>query len=195
MTLPNERRLPTSQADFFESYRTSGPGWNTEERQHAMACVSEAELMAARMRHHDPGYSLAFLGQTSSGKTMLAKLIRRFWNHKVSPKPGVSEIHFAHFINWPSHDWRDVDDERSSPCVIVDEVGRGERGKNGAEWTRFLDFFNFRQERSLWTVLTSNLTWDEIKAVDPAMASRLRRHNGVIMQAGSKVRPFEDRKP
>lgn len=132
------------------------------------------------------GYSLSILGATSAGKTMLAKLLRSFWNR------GLAREHCS-IVNWPTHDWQDLETERSAPCIAIDELGRGERGKNGGEWSRFLDFFNFRQERGLWTIVTCNLTWDEIRTIDPAIASRLRRNGGVVLQAGAGVRPFEDR--
>lgn len=188
---------PARTASFFQSFVTVGQNWTPEEIQFAESCKAHAVQAAWEMANHREGYSLAFLGQTSSGKTMIARLIRRYWNTMVLPKEtSTGQMAVAHHcakISWPSHDWNDLEDERSAACVMIDELGRGERGKDGQAWGRFLEFFNFRQERKLWTIVTCNLRYDEIRAVDPAIASRLRRNRGIVIQAGDNVRPFEDR--
>jgi len=193
---PRTAKIPPPKlVGFFESFAVTGNGWNRDETDFASQCQMEAIQMASSMIAKEPGYSLSLLGQTGSGKTMLAKLLTRFWNRCVPRKTYEGREPPSHYsrISWPDHDWREL--ERDAEMVMVDEVGRGERGKNGAEWSRFLDFFNFRVERRLWTVITSNLTWDEIRKADPAIASRMRRSGGVVLQAGAGVRPFEDRKP
>lgn len=193
-TPPPKQERPISQklANFFESFQINGAGWNDQERAFAACCLGEALRFASDMLHKEPGRMMSIVGQTSSGKTMLAKLLRKFWNRCAPPRN--NGFHHASFITWPNHDWHDLDNERDAPMIVLDEVGRGERGKNGTDWGRLIDFINFRQERRLWTVITSNLSFHEIEDEDPAIASRLRRYDGVVLQAGTGVRPFEKRR-
>lgn len=153
--------------------------------------------MAVDMRNNEAGRFLTLLGQTSAGKTMLARLLSRFWlrlprrTYRDGREP---PSHYAR-IDWPRHDWRQISEDRDAEMMFIDEIGRGERGAKGADWSRLMDLLNYRQERRLWTVITANLTFREIQAVDPAIASRLRRNEGIVLQAGSGVRPYEDRAP
>jgi hypothetical protein len=180
------RPVPRKLVSFFDSYRIDAPGWNPAEQAFASKCQQRAIEFAMDMRNHEPGRFLSLLGQTSAGKTMLARLLLRFWNR------GLARPH-ARLLDWPSHDWREVEAERDTPMLAIDEIGRGTRGGNGPEWTRLMDLLNHRQSRRLWTVLTSNLTYPEIQRQDPAIASRLRRNEGIVLQAGADVRPFEER--
>lgn len=176
-----QARQPGKLESYFRDYHTNGPLWTPEECAAAASAHRAALDMAADMRDRKPGWTLSLIGQTSCGKTFLALLLLRFWNRHLA-RP------IARKLDWQSHDWRQVEDEKDSPFLVLDEIGRAR-----PEWPRFMELLNYRIERRLFTVLTSNLTYDEIKSADPSIASRLRRNNGRAIQFPGSHRPFEDR--
>lgn len=188
------RTLPVK---FVEGFLTDGPGWNAAEKAQATVWRDAAREMVADMRDNEAGWPLTFLGQTASGKTMLGRAVLRYarnlavvkptrYTSRQEPPPGPSVIY------WPQHDWREVDELTSATFLLLDEIGRGERG--GKEWQRLMDLLNFRIERRLFTVVTANLTWAELKSIDAAIASRLQRNGGKVFQSGAAIRPFEERR-
>lgn len=151
--------------------------------------------MASDMRENEEGWCLSLMGQTSTGKTMIGNRLLSFAKNLAAckpryyvgePPPAPSKIY------WPKHVWSQVEELTFATFLFVDEIARGDRG--GAEWRRLMDLLTMRVERRLFTVITSNLTFEELRKIDPSVASRLRRNGGVVIQAGGAVRPFEDRK-
>ncbi len=190
---PVARALPVK---FCERFRVSGDGWTEVEMTAATSMRTAAQELAADYRDGRPGWFLSFMGQTSVGKTLLARALYRYAaGREVShppryaggePPPGPVKIY------WPDHDWRQVEEAKTATFVMVDDFGRGGRGDT--EWRRFFDLLSARLEHRLFTVITMNLTLAELKKVDTALASRLRRDGGRVFQCGPDVRPFEDRK-
>jgi DNA replication protein DnaC len=166
----------------------------------AVAMRTAAQEMAAAIRAREPGWSILFTGQTSVGKTMLAKALLHYAlnvdlcepvNYTGEPPPGPSMIY------WPNHTWQEVEDKSAATFLFIDEAGRAERAKaeqQRIEHQRFMDLINFRLERRLFTVVTSNLTFAEIEAAGAALASRFRRNAGRVFQTLPAVRPFEKRR-
>ncbi len=176
---------------FVERFRVAGDGWTADEMTQTTDWRKAAQEMAADMKAAAPGWMLTFLGQTSSGKTMLGKCLLRFSLKLAALRPALYTAEPPHGpaeIYWPDHDWQEVRALKTATFLLVDEVGRGR------EPQRLMDLVNYRLERRLYTVLTSNQTYRELKASDAALASRLRRNGGRVLASGADIRPFEDRK-
>lgn len=139
-----------------------------------------------------PGHVVSFIGQTTVGKTMLARLILKFWNSKIAPRqysrPNLTTFHVGTFISWPSHDWKALEDERGTPCMVLDEIGRGNRDQS-----RLIELVSYRESRKLWTIVTSNMSFKEIAEWDRALAERLRRNGSRCLEAPGFVKPFTER--
>jgi DNA replication protein DnaC len=192
-----KRTLPEK---FVEGFKVTGSGWNEAEMGLALSMRTAVQEMAAAIRARDPGWSILFTGQTSVGKTMLAKALLNYArnvelcepvNYTGEPPPGPCMIY------WPKHTWEEVRDKEDATFLFIDEAGRAERAKSEQqriEAQRFMDLINFRLERRLFTVVTSNMTFAEIEAGGPALASRFRRNNGRVFQTLPAVRPFEKRR-
>lgn len=148
----------------------------------------------AAMLAGEPGHAVSFLGQTTVGKTMLARIILKFWNLKISPrqysKPNQTAFHVGAFVSWPDHDWKELDAEKNTPCMVLDEIGRGNR-----EESRLIQLISYREHRRLWTIITSNMGFKEIEAQDRALSERLRRDGSRCIEAPAVVTPFSARKP
>lgn len=179
----------------FDGFLTDGPGWSEADRIFAEAAKSATLEVAAKMAAGERGHVFALLGQTTVGKTMLMRLLLRFWRKLPPRRYGSGEVpqfHFPSFIAWPSHDWRQVEEERLTPFVVLDEIGRGRNGSS-LDRDRLIDFLSVRESRGLWTGVTANLTFDELRGIDAALAERLRRNGGICIQALADVKPFTDR--
>lgn len=176
----------------LESYRTTGAGWSPIDCAFSNAAKQQAADTMLMMLNGDRGHCVSFIGQTSVGKTMLCRIILKFWNISVPSirygKGQTPMFHHGAFISWPSHDWKDLEDEQSSPCVVLDEMGRGNR-----EQARLIEFISFREARGLWTLITSNLSFCEIERWDKAIAMRLKRNGSRLAEAPSFVNPYVER--
>lgn len=193
-----KRTLPVK---FVEGFLVAGNGWTEAEMVLATSMRTAAQEMAAALKAHDHGWSLLFTGQTSVGKTWLAKALHRYarlidthfprrYDGEPPPGPGL--------IYWPRHSWQQVEEQMDATFLHIDEYGRAERAKadqQRIEAQRFMDLINHRLERRLFTVVTSNLGFADIERDSPALASRFQRRGGRIFQADpAKVRPFEKRR-
>ena len=183
--------------DVFSAYLTDGPGWTDADRAFSREAKAAALDIAAKMAARARGHVFALLGQTTVGKTMLMRLLLKFWRAMppLTYRSGeVPQFHTPRFISWPSHDWRIVEDERLTPFVVLDEIGRGGRSASGADRDRLIEFLSVRESRGLWTGVTANLTFDELREMDAALAERLRRNGSIAIQALSDVQPFTARR-
>lgn len=125
---------------------------------------------------------------------MLARIILKFWNSKISPrqysKPDQTAFHVGAFVPWPDHDWKELESEKNTPCMVLDEIGRGSRDQS-----RLIQLISYREQRRLWTIVTSNMGFKEIAEWDRALAERLRRNGSRCLEAPAIVAPFSARKP
>lgn len=180
-------------AKFVKDFRVAGIGWTRPECEQCLALRTAAQEMARDIKARAPGWTLTLTGQTSTGKTMLGKRLLRFarivesitparYESGREPPPGPSEIY------WPDHDWTEVRDLKGATFLLIDDAARGRDTRQ-----RLMDVLNFRVERRLFTVVTANLTFDEWEKLDAAIASRLRRAGGRVLQTGATIRPFESR--
>lgn len=164
------------------------------DKSFSVAAKAIAEETMLAMAADQQGHAVSFIGQTTVGKTMLARIILNFWNLRVSPRrysrPDLTSFHSGCFISWPSHDWKELETERAAPCMVIDEVGRGARDQS-----RLIELISYRENRRLWTIITSNLIFDEIATWDRALAERLRRNGSRCLEAPACVRPFTVRRP
>lgn len=179
----------------FEPYRTDGANWSPAVTAYCTEAKAAAMRMATAMFRHEHGHAFSLIGQTSVGKSMLMRLLCAWWNRWVPPHTGLREgFHQAEWIDWPSHDWRDIEDAKASRFLVIDEFGRGRNGKaSEGAWDRLIDILSFRESRGLWTGLTAQFTGDELRAADGALFQRLRRNGSVCIQAPAQVTPFPDR--
>lgn len=179
----------------MSDYITDGTGWTTGERTYAAACKSAASDMAMAMFRHAPGYCLALLGQTTVGKTFLARLLCRWWNGFVRYAGGTPwRFEDTVWIPWPNHTFSQVEEaERSPGLVVLDEVGRGRTSATAAAGAidRLVDFLTIREAHGLYTIVTANWTAKEVP--DAALLERFRRNGSRCIEAPSELRPFSRR--
>jgi len=178
----------------MSDYRADGNTWTDDERTYAAACRAHADRMAADMFRHEPGYCLALLGQTTVGKTFLARLLMKWWN-QYARLAGQSHLYEdGIWIDWPNHQFGQV--EEATGCkglLVLDEVGRGRVSAAAAASAtdRLIDLLSLRENRGLYTVVTANWSADQVP--DGALLQRFRRRGSRCIEAPPSIRPFNCR--
>jgi len=180
----------------FEVFECDGPGWNDSDRAFSQEAKAAALDVAAKMVAGWTGHVFALLGQTSVGKTFLMRLLWRFFLRSVpyANYPGTEPPSHAGWINWPKHHWQELDDHETTRFLVIDEIGRGKRATTSSDWDDLVALLSIREHAKLWTGVTANLTFEQIRKIDAALAERLRRNGGVCIQALGDVRPYDTRK-
>lgn len=179
----------------FDRYRTAGPLWTREEAAIARTAKAAVLRMAVAMARRHRGWTLALLGQTTIGKTMLMRLLyclamalprSRYRDGREPPAD------FG-WIDWPDHTWQQVQEHYRTRFLVLDEIGRGNRANRGEDTDRLLTLLSAREANGLYTGITCNLSFDELCQRERALAERLRRNGSVCIQALADVRPFTQR--
>jgi DNA replication protein DnaC len=127
---------------------------------------------------------LSLLGLTGTGKTHCARRLYRMTG-AASP-PYHSTDFFPSFVHWPSmvDDLRSFErqeeyrDMRRWPFLFLDDI-MAERDTTGFASEKLSTLLSTRAGR--WTVLTSNLTLDQIARSDTRIADRMLRDGGVVV--------------
>lgn len=137
--------------------------------------------------------TLSLLGTTGVGKTMLAKRIWRWFDAVgkwyVEPVRGAMCVRTGQFCDWRKFiedclaegDFSRSLDLCEDWFVVLDDIG-SKRDKSGFGVDK-LDTILARRCGRLWTVVTANLSVEEISdQLDARIASRLLRHGSTVVE-------------
>jgi DNA replication protein DnaC len=134
---------------------------------------------------------LSFLGTSGAGKTMLAKRVWRWWSKSgmfyTEPMRGAILARPSQWCDWRkfieeclSGDFSRTADLCKDWFVVLDDIG-AKRDKSGA-WVDKLDTILASRSERLWTIVTANLSLQEIsEQLDARIASRLLRGGSVVV--------------
>jgi DNA replication protein DnaC len=128
-----------------------------------------ARFITAFKRDLPPRW-LSLVGTCGSGKTMLAKIIKRVCGGRF-----VTWVHICNMLREGEHRWfQDLCDE---PLLYLDDIG-------GEYQTPFIaaklyEILSVRVPK--WTVLTANLSTEQLGEVDARIASRMIRGASVVV--------------
>lgn len=149
--------------------------------------LTEAREFLCAWAHRDRPRWLTLLGPSGTGKTHIACRIADYWATVHGSRNGTLSQH------WPSlylgmvqvksyasvTRWNDV------PRLVMDEITTGSRAdfvdENKALQAALLPRAEVLGRRPRWTVLTSNMSLDEIASqVDARLASRMHGENHLV---------------
>lgn len=115
-------------------------------------------------------YWLTLLGSSGAGKTMLARNI-----HAICGGRFYSWLKIARMLREGEYRW--FEDLFTLDLLIVDDAGA--EYQTGFIASKLYELLSERVRR--WTVLTSNLSLKAIGDLDLRIASRMIRHNSVVV--------------
>lgn len=126
---------------------------------------------------------LTILGKTGSGKTHCATKV---WNWARGRFKWDRFSFYEQTVYWPEMvgRLRDVEDRGGRqmfkelaawPVLMLDDVG-AERDHTGFASEQMVALLGQRVKR--WTIITSNLSLDQLAAIDPRISDRIIRENG-----------------
>lgn len=134
------------------------------------------------------GKGLLFLGTVGTGKTHLAAAITHYMaEHGVGVKFGNIVDIFESARNAYSTDEDIIKDIKKYPLLVIDDLGK----ERSTEWTKekLYEIVNYRYERCLPMVFTTNLTSDELEErLGDATMSRIREMCTPIKMVGKDMR-------
>jgi len=143
--------------------------------------------------------SFSLFGKSGTGKTHLAMNMYRFIYANlrayqrplsdIDPEYTITDLHNVRFASWPDvcRQLRNGTGDRlfNDLCrhwfVVIDDIGAEyESDAMMANLTELAD-----QRLGKWTIYTSNKTVDYYDEKDERFASRLFRHNGIVLEITS----------
>lgn len=183
---------PERCAKFFSFNRRLGTADETQMTQ----MVVEATRFIRAMQEKCAPYWLSLIGSSGTGKTHLARRIYR-WHQECSlVRDGMnaegSEIIYAReWCRWPelaallqaNDGFGQLHDIRVAKFAVLDEVG-GEFDKTGHATNCLSRILCGRVGK--WTVITSNLTMDDVEKLDARIASRMIRDGSVVVDVNAE---------
>ena len=136
---------------------------------------------------------LSILGRSGTGKTHCC---RRLWEWSKSWSDWSRTKYSPMVIYWPGfvqslkagNAYGMRDDMRTWPVLFLDDVG-AERNASGFATDELNALLGYRVDR--WTLITSNLDIEAIKAMDGRISSRLIRGKNIC--AGVNTHDFAER--
>ena len=156
---------------------------------------------AAMASKDEPAYWLSLLGPSGTGKTMLAKLIERFFLKWLD---GFRDERFPTKIVYRKgglKPWGKVMEEmldgdytgmrnlQADWFVGLDDIGAEYQRHRELAVAKLYDVLNARVGR--FTVITANLSYRQIgQMLDERIASRLVRNNSVVIELKAGTRDF-----
>lgn len=179
--------------NLFSPFNTFGEASLAESKTAAV------DFCCAMGSKFTPAYWLTFLGTPATGKTMLAKLCAKFFrthldcfrDERFDP---VTECHLRKggFKLWGGvitdmleGDYSGLRDLREDWFVVLDDIGAEYSRNRELASSKLYEVLNARQ--GLFTIITANLTLDEInKQMDARIASRLLRNGSVVIDVKAK---------
>ena len=131
---------------------------------------------------------MTILGATGTGKTHCG---RRLWNH-LAERVDWRQAQFSHSeIYWP----RFVSELRSGdafekfrdmwkwPALFLDDIG-ADRDTTGFATEQLNTLLGCRVDK--WTIITSNLTLQQVSEVEPRIADRIIRAPNIFLEVKTK---------
>jgi len=171
--------------DYF-GYRTLGD----PELVRMLMAVYE---FCQAMRDGKDARGLSLLGTTGTGKSHLAKRVAKYWAdiaswQKIPAKEGFVEFSRpGRFFSWrtickklSNGAFDIIDAVVELDFAVLDDIGT-EHDPNGFKRKVLDQILDAREGK--WTVITSNLTLEQIaQQIDVRVSSRMLRHNGVVIE-------------
>lgn len=138
----------------------------------------------------DPKNSLLFIGGTGTGKTHLAAAIANLLVERgIQARFGTFQAHLDEIKKEfdTSGQKHYLDDIKGVPVLVIDDLGKERK----TDWTQSIlyDIVNYRYEHILPTIITTNLSADEIaNHVEGAVWSRIYEMCDTIVMQGKDYR-------
>jgi len=168
--------------------------------------LDEAKTLAGEFDSGATPRWLAFCGPTGTGKTFLARQVRRYWNSYHGLWRGQSaqgdwtqRIQRSCVINWAreiarakdSKAWGFVRGYDDYPMLVIDDPSKAyETG----DWAKSQLFELLEYRRDKWTVTTWNLDLEEISArFEPAIKDRLIRGGNRVIELPPETPSYAER--
>lgn len=146
-----------------------------------------------------PARWLSFVGPSGTGKTLLSRLVVRFFLRNLTHLPDENRsgptgrfLRNGGLLSWPKCiEWM-LDGDfgfHYQACddwlLVLDDVGAENSRLADLSLSKLYTILTARQDK--WTILTCNYTMDQIaERLDPRIASRLIRHGGVVVDTSGE---------
>lgn len=156
-----------------------------------LACTKYLENHVRRISR---GIGFLFHGEVGTGKTMVANLLLKEFVKKGYRCYGTT---FANMVDMFTAGWNNLSDQRrfnnkikKSQILLLDDVGREMRTKTKLSESTFDNVLRTRVQSGLVTILTTNLTLDELSSGYGAGALSLIRETNLHLEfKGDDFRP------
>ncbi len=182
-----EPKEPTTQTPRALSTSLSEPlnGFNTLNDKILEKMLHEATEFLIDMRTKQKPRWLSYCGESGTGKTFLAKKIKK----SAARIPIIAQhetlIDPVTFSFWPDllsqlregEFWR-MDEMSIANLVIIDEIAI-DHDPSGFAADKLCQILSRRVGK--WTLLTSNWTLSKIQEIDPRISSRMVRDKSVVV--------------
>lgn len=148
---------------------------------------------------NSPARWLSLIGPSGTGKTMLSRLVVKFFmrnlSHLTDENRSDATARFVRnggLLSWPRCiEWMldgDFGFHRQA-CddwlLVLDDIGAENSKLADLSLSKLYTILTARQDK--WTILTCNYTMDQIaERLDPRIASRLIRHGGVVVDTSGE---------
>lgn len=146
----------------------------------------------------EPARWLTLLGPSGTGKTMLAKIITRFFRRHLdgledenTSSPTAKYLRRGGLKAWAGvmqdmldGDFSGIRDLKDDWFVCLDDIGAEHARNRELSISKLYDILNARAGK--FTVITANLTLEEVnRTMDARIASRLLRHGSVVVDVAA----------
>jgi DNA replication protein DnaC len=139
-------------------------------------------------RDGKPPRWLTLLGKSGNGKTHCAF---KLWNYASEKRDWQKMSYHHHVIYWPDfvqklrlgESFQKREEIKTWPVLCLDDIG-AERDPSGFAAEELNSLLGCRVGK--WTIITSNKTFDALKAIDERISSRLVRPPNICVAVQTK---------
>jgi DNA replication protein DnaC len=176
---------------MLESVKSHSWNFRTPNSQLRDA-LDAAQWFCADMATGQKPYWLSLVGYSGTGKTHLARAITDFFKHRMMGVPYIELENVIRHRDYRFRTWSrcmgqihrgefgSVQDIAQEWLLVLDDIG-AEHDPRKFGVSQLLDILNIRRDR--WTVITSNLTLEQIgENLDVRLASRLIRDGSKVIE-------------